>query len=105
MDPSTNGVGAAAWVLIILFCLRKRGPLWTTAFRVFAWMFGFGISYRLFVGSGGVPIGIYTLAVMALAVICFVYKKEVETCKIGFIMSLIYLGAFIIGIVRYHIYR
>lgn len=99
MDPYINGMSVFFLAMVILyFVSRKKGGIWTTAFRIVAWMFGLGFWYDLTVRSGGL-ISLYTISLVILAIVCFVKRNKSEIWKIGFWFSLVYVVPPIIGLI------
>lgn len=95
-----RGMALFFWATIIVyFVSRKRGGKWRTAFIVMAWIFGLGFWYYLMVKSGGL-ISIYTVSLVALALVCFSKRSQNEIWKIGFWISIVYVVPPIIGLIQ-----
>jgi len=94
-----KGMSIFFWAMVILyFVSRKKGGIWTTAFRIVAWTFGLGFWYYLTVKSGGL-ISLYTISLVLLTIVCFVKRNKGEIWKIGFWISLVYMVPRISGLI------
>jgi uncharacterized membrane protein YeiB len=99
MNPYMKGMVFFFCMMIILYFIsRKKKGIWTTAFKIVAWIFGLGFAYSLIMESVG-SIILYTISLVLLAVVCFLNRHKDEAWNIGFWISLVYVIPPIIGLI------